>query len=427
MKILKRFGNLLLIAALVLSMVAIALAAEVRTFTDVPADAGYAQAVDWCVEHGLMNGVDDTHFDPDGSMTRAMLAAVLYRQAGEPAVTGSPEFSDAQPNVWYSDAVVWASGKGLLRGYGNGLFGVNDPVSREMLNAVIARQNGENPAWTGAEELAVDAKRSEAAVALYEAFAGSESMPDSPSTGAHILVAYFSATNNTESIANHIKDVLGEEDDIYEIIPESPYTSDDLNYNNNSSRANREQQDSAARPAINGTVANMEQYDVIFLGYPIWHGQAPRIMYTFVEAYDLTGKTIVPFCTSGSSSIGSSATNLAAVTTGADWLPGSRFSGSAGQSAVANWVNGLKLPEAEAFSERETNKMYIQVSGAKSALWTATLAENSSAAALKELLAAGPLTIEMSDYGSMEKVGPIGQRLPGNDEQISTSAGDIIL
>lgn len=131
-------------------------AGSTKTFSDIPADADYAKAVEWCVENGLMNGVGGGgRFAPDGSMTRAMLATVLYRQAGSPAVTGAPNFTDTLPNVWYSDAVVWASGKRILRGYGNRLFGVNDPVSREMLTVVIARQKGENPAWTGDAALAI--------------------------------------------------------------------------------------------------------------------------------------------------------------------------------------------------------------------------------------------------------------------------------
>ena len=158
--------------------------------------------------------------------------------------------------------------------------------------------------------------------------------------GKKILIAYFSATNNTEGIANHLNEIL--DADLYEIIPETPYTPDDLDYNTDC-RANDEQNDDSARPAISGSVDNMEQYDVIFLGYPIWWGQAPKIMYTFVEAYDLSGKTIVPFCTSGSSGIGSSATNLAEVTTGATWLDGQRFSGGASSDDVKSWVDGLDL------------------------------------------------------------------------------------
>lgn len=155
-----------------------------------------------------------------------------------------------------------------------------------------------------------------------------------------ILIAYFSATNNTEGIANHLDAIL--DADLYEIVPETPYTSDDLNYNTDC-RANREQNDAGARPAISGSVEDMEQYDVIFLGYPIWWGQAPKIISTFLESYDLGSKTIVPFCTSGSSGIGSSATNLHDLAGNATWLNGQRFSGGASRSAVETWVNGLGL------------------------------------------------------------------------------------
>lgn len=170
---------------------------------------------------------------------------------------------------------------------------------------------------------------------------GSATAGDAEGTSQNILIAYFSATNNTEGVANHLADILNA--DLYEIVPETPYTSDDLNYNNTNCRANRQQNDASARPAISGSVDNMEQYDVIFLGYPIWWGQAPKIISTFLETYDLSGKTIVPFCTSGSSGIGSSATNLHSLTGNATWLDGQRFGGSASRSTVENWVNGLDL------------------------------------------------------------------------------------
>ena len=158
-----------------------------------------------------------------------------------------------------------------------------------------------------------------------------------------ILVAYFSATSNTEGIANHIKNILGDDADLYEIVPETPYTSDDLNYNDSSSRSSKEMDDADTRPAISGSVEDMEQYGVIFLGYPIWWGEAPRIINSFLESYDLSGKTIVPFCTSGSSGIGSSATNLHSLAGTATWLDGQRFSGGASRSTVESWVNGLGL------------------------------------------------------------------------------------
>lgn len=160
-----------------------------------------------------------------------------------------------------------------------------------------------------------------------------------------VLVTYFSATNTTQGIAEHIANGLN--GDIYEIVPEEPYTDADLNYNDNNSRTTIEMNDPDARPAIIGSVEDMEQYDIVFIGYPIWWGEAPRIVSTFVESYDFSGKTIVPFCTSGGSGVGSSATNLEQLTDGADWLPGKRLNGSDSQDTVMEWVNGLGLDFGE--------------------------------------------------------------------------------
>lgn len=159
---------------------------------------------------------------------------------------------------------------------------------------------------------------------------------------AKVLVAYFSATNNTEKVAGLIATELNA--DLYEITPAIPYTAADLDYGNSNSRTSQEMNDPAARPAISGSLENMADYDVVFLGYPIWWGQAPKIISTFLEAYDFSGKTIVPFCTSSSSGIGSSATNLQDLTAEATWLAGQRFAGSASQAEVANWLNSLNLP-----------------------------------------------------------------------------------
>ena len=160
---------------------------------------------------------------------------------------------------------------------------------------------------------------------------------DPPST----LVAYFSATGNTEGIAQHLQAIL--DADLYEIVPAEPYSDDDLNYNVSDCRANQEQNDPDARPAVDGTVENMDGYDVIFLGYPIWWGEAPKIISTFLESYDFSGKTIVPFCTSASSGMGGSAENLAALAADAAWLEGTRFNPGASQEEVAAWVDGLGL------------------------------------------------------------------------------------
>jgi flavodoxin len=160
-----------------------------------------------------------------------------------------------------------------------------------------------------------------------------------------VLVAYFSATGTTKGVAEHIANGLNA--DIYEIVPEDPYTEADLNYNDNNSRTTIEMNDPNARPAISGSVENMEQYDIIFVGYPIWWGEAPRIVSTFMESYDFSGKTIVPFCTSGGSGIGSSASNLERLTSGATWLDGRRLNGSDSQDTVMEWVNSLDLNLAE--------------------------------------------------------------------------------
>ncbi len=160
-----------------------------------------------------------------------------------------------------------------------------------------------------------------------------------------VLVAYFSATGTTKGVAEHIANGLNA--DIYEIVPEDPYTDADLNYNDNNSRTTIEMNDPNARPEISGSVENMEQYDIIFVGYPIWWGEAPRIVSTFMESYDFSGKTIVPFCTSGGSGIGSSASNLERLTSGATWLDGRRLNGSDSQDTVMEWVNSLDLNLAE--------------------------------------------------------------------------------
>lgn len=156
-----------------------------------------------------------------------------------------------------------------------------------------------------------------------------------------ILVAYFSATNTTKGVAEEIAGSLSA--DLYEIVPEQPYTDADLDYYDDNSRSTIEMNDPAARPAISGSVENMEQYTIVFIGYPIWWGEAPRIIDTFVESYDLSGKTIVPFCTSGGSGAGSSATNLEALSDGAEWLPGTSLNGGSSHETIVDWVNGLGM------------------------------------------------------------------------------------
>lgn len=156
---------------------------------------------------------------------------------------------------------------------------------------------------------------------------------------SHVLVAYFSATGNTRPLAEAIMETL--DADLFEIQPETPYTTEDLDWHDSSSRTTFEMNDPSARPAISGSVENMEDYDVIFLGYPIWWGEAPRIISTFLESYDFSGKTIVPFCTSGSSGYSDSA--IRPLAADAVWQTGRRFSGGVSQSAVKSWIDSLNL------------------------------------------------------------------------------------
>ncbi len=154
------------------------------------------------------------------------------------------------------------------------------------------------------------------------------------------LVAYFSWTNHTEEIANYITEIT--DADKYEIIPKEPYGPENNNYYDQSTRAYQEQYDGTARPEIDGTVSNMEQYDIVFVGYPIWYGKAPKIIYTFLEQYDFAGKTVIPFCTSASSGIGSTS-ELQRLTHDANWLDGKRFNIGESKDSVTAWVNGLGL------------------------------------------------------------------------------------
>lgn len=153
------------------------------------------------------------------------------------------------------------------------------------------------------------------------------------------LVVYFSCTGTTELVAEYITEILGA--DSYQIVPEDPYTEADLAYYTNG-RADQEQNDPDVRPAISGGVENMDEYDTIILGYPIWHGQAPRIISTFLESYDFSGKTIVPFCTSHSSGIGSSADNLHVLCADSTlWMEGRRFEAGTSKKnnrGMALWI-----------------------------------------------------------------------------------------
>lgn len=174
MKHLKKF--LILILALYLHL-CVPVQAVDTGFTDVPATASYAAAVNWCVGQGLMNGVGNHRFEPNGVLTRATLATVLYRAEGSPSVTDTAGFSDVRAGQWYANGILWAAKEGYITGYGGSRFGPNDPVTRVQLDIIIRRYQGENPAWPG-DPTKRNATRSEVAAALYNALADQTSAPE---------------------------------------------------------------------------------------------------------------------------------------------------------------------------------------------------------------------------------------------------------
>jgi flavodoxin len=153
-------------------------------------------------------------------------------------------------------------------------------------------------------------------------------------------VVVFSATGTTKGVAEKIAAI--EDADLYEIVPAEPYSDGDLNWNDRNSRTTKEQNDKNVRPGIASETVDLSGYERIYVGYPIWWGEEPRILDTFVESYDFGSAVMIPFCTSASSGIGRSGKNLAEHATGGSWLDGKRFSGSVSESDLANWINGLK-------------------------------------------------------------------------------------
>lgn len=232
-----------------------------------------------------------------------------------------------------------------------------------------------------------------------------------------ILVAYFSRTGNTEKIADHIINVTNA--DRYEITAEIPYTDEDIKYQNSSCRANKEQNDKSARPEIADPIDSIKSYDVVFLGYPIWWGEEPRIIDTFLESYDFSDKTVIPFCTSGSTGISASEKNISELISVGNQLAGKRFASNATEKDVSDWIDTLNLSD-----KKKETIMNIEVNGYT---LSATLADNSSAEALAKLIGNKSLTLSLDDYANFEKTGTLPKALPTNNEQINTDYGDLIL
>jgi flavodoxin len=155
-----------------------------------------------------------------------------------------------------------------------------------------------------------------------------------------VLVVYFSATGTTKGVAEKIASITGA--DTYEIKAAQEYTDADLNWNDSDSRSTKEQNDSSVRPEIGSEAVSLDGYTTIYIGYPIWWGEEPRIMDTFVESYSFDGITMIPFCTSSSSGIGRSGQNLADNAGSGTWLEGKRFGVEASEDEIRSWIEGLQ-------------------------------------------------------------------------------------
>lgn len=171
----------------------------------------------------------------------------------------------------------------------------------------------------------------------------SEASAEDTNSGSSVLVVYYSATGNTAQAAQYIADATG--GDLFELEPVEPYTDDDLNWTDDNSRVSQEHADESLRDVelVADTVDNWDQYDTVFIGYPIWWGIAAWPVDGFVEANDFTGKTVIPFCTSSSSGLGESGELLAELAGTGEWQEGQRFSSGVSQEDVQSWIEELGL------------------------------------------------------------------------------------
>ena len=176
-----------------------------------------------------------------------------------------------------------------------------------------------------------------------QAPSSSQAQAEDTGSGSSVLVVYYSATGNTEEAANYIAQATG--GDLFELEPVEPYTDDDLNWTDDNSRVSQEYADESLRDVelVADTVDNWDQYDTVFIGYPIWWGIAAWPVDGFIEVNDFTGKTVIPFCTSSSSSLGESGQLLAELAGTGDWQEGMRFRSGVSEEDVQSWIADLGL------------------------------------------------------------------------------------
>ena len=216
-----------------------------------------------------------------------------------------------------------------------------------MLLALAACGNRAPKEASAAPEPAVQAADAEDTAIAETAAAPAESAAEdtvnaekAAAAPSDVLVVFFSATGTTRSVAEKIAAITG--GDLYEIVPAEPYSDADLNWNDRNSRSTKEQNDKSARPGIAGGELSLEGYTTVYLGFPIWWGEEPRILDTFVEKTSFDGIRAIPFCTSASSGIGHSGPNMEALAGNGTWLDGKRFDGSVSEADLQSWIEGLK-------------------------------------------------------------------------------------
>ena len=475
MKHLKKCLTLALAALLALGVSIPALAAVEDTgFSDVDANAWYAEAVMYCREHNLMAGIGNNQFAPESNLTRAQLATVLYRIEGTPAVTGTDAFTDTPDGAWYSDAVLWASQQELVSGYGGGLFGPNDPVSREQMTTILWRYAG-SPSVSGTASF-TDRSSAAAYAAAAVNWAGSNSIvrpvsgnlfapkgnatraqvadalmnydrstqSDTPSGGSRVLVAYFSRYGNTdydssvdattsasvvvengqrqgstEHIARMIAEQTGGDLHLIETAEEYPTDFNDVVDQNHQEIAN------GTRPALSSHV-DLADYDVIFIGYPVWASNAPTPVLSFLEEQDLSSKTVIPFCTHDGYGAGSSYSTIGRSSAGATVEQGLAVDSSrvsSAQSTVTDWLSGLNLPAAGGGNSQPAQgeaaiRITIGDTKLEGVLYDSDMA--------RQFIAQLPQTITMSNYGGREVYGGIDRAITVEGEgQLRFDDGDI--
>ena len=453
----KRTMALIAAVMLALSISIPALAAVEDTgFSDVGANAWYAEAVKYCREHNLMAGIGNNQFAPESNLTRAQLATVLYRIEGTPAVTGTDAFTDTPDGVWYSDAVLWASQQELVSGYGGGLFGPNDPVSREQMTTILWRYAGSPSVsetasftdrssaaayaaaavnWAGVNRIVrpvsgntfvpkENATRAQVADALMNYDRSTQS--DTPSGGSRVLVAYFSRYGNTDydsgvdattsasvvvengqrqGSTEHIARMIAEQTSgdlhLIETVEEYPTDFNDVVDQNHREIAN------GTRPALSSHV-DLANYDVIFIGYPVWSSTTPTPVLTFLEEQNLSGKTVVPFCTHDGYGAGSSYSAIRSSSSGATVEQGLAVDSSrvsSAQSTVTDWVSGLNLSAGTAPAPQGETTIRITIGDTQleGVLYDSDMA--------RQFVAQLPQTITMSNYGGREVYGGIDRAI----------------